>query len=221
MSSNVLTAGLFVLSMSMLGGCAADTRGKESLGPSDSTEREASVKQSGDQQRALFAGGCFWCMQPPFDALGGVSKTTVGYAGGPEVRPTYEDVASGRTGHTEAILIDYDPAKISYGSLLDVFWRNIDPTDADGQFVDRGRQYRPAIFFFDDSQRDEARASSDALAKSGRFSKPIAVEIVEATQFYPAETYHQSFYRKNPTRYYSYRRGSGRDAFIEKSWGSD
>ncbi|MCB9555359.1 MAG: peptide-methionine (S)-S-oxide reductase MsrA [Deltaproteobacteria bacterium] len=177
------------------------------------------LKPAAGQRVAIFAGGCFWCMQPPFDKTVGVVSTTVGFVGGNEVDPQYDDVARGKTGHTEAIYVIFEPKQVSYEKLLEVYWRNIDPTDKHGQFVDRGSQYRPGIFYLNAEQRRIAVRSRDALARSGRFSKPIAVEISAAGRFWPAENYHQKFYKKDPTRYYSYRRGSGRDAFIARSWG--
>jgi methionine-S-sulfoxide reductase len=187
------------------------------------SEPKAGVLEERDRgesgsERATFAGGCFWCVQPPFDELPGVLETRVGYTGGAEVNPTYRQVASGQTGHTEAIEILFDPDRVSYKMLLDVLWRNIDPTDSSGQFVDRGRQYRPGIFYHSEEQRDASNASKLSLGKTGRFDKPIAVEITKSAAFYPAETYHQSYYKKEPSRYYRYRRGSGRDQFIAKHW---
>ncbi len=170
---------------------------------------------------ATFAGGCFWCMETPFEKLDGVTAVISGYCGGDEQNPTYEQVGSGTTGHAESVQIHFDATKISYQQLLDVFWRQIDPTDAGGQFVDRGSQYRSAIFVHDAEQRRLAQASKEALARSGRFSKPLVTEIVDYVRFWPAEEYHQDFFRKNPVRYHSYRAGSGRDAFIEKTWGKD
>ncbi len=169
-------------------------------------------------EKATFAGGCFWCMEPPFDKLNGVISTTSGYAGGNEIMPTYEQVSSGRTGHFEAIEIVYDPEKVSYDKLLDVFWKNIDPTQENGQFADIGKQYRTAIFFHDDNQRKLAIASKEQLDKSGIFKKPVATEILPAGKFYPAEDYHQDYYLKNPVRYKYYRFGSGRDHFLNKIW---
>jgi methionine-S-sulfoxide reductase len=168
--------------------------------------------------KATFAGGCFWCMEPPFDRLNGVISTTSGYAGGNEIMPTYEQVSSGRTGHVEAIEIVYDPEKVSYDKLLEVFWKNIDPTQANGQFADIGKQYRTAIFFHDDNQRELAEASKEKLDKSGKFGKPVVTEILPAGKFYPAEDYHQDYYLKNPVRYKYYRFGSGRDQFLNKTW---
>lgn len=169
---------------------------------------------------ATFAGGCFWCMQPPFDKLDGVVKTTVGFSGGTEKNPTYKQVSSGTTGHAESIEIVYDPTKVSYEEILNVYWMNIDPTDSGGQFVDRGKQYRPVIFYHNQAQKMAAEASKEKLGKSGRFDKPIVVEIVEATEFYPAEDYHQKFYMKDPITYKRYRSGSGRDQFIKEHWGA-
>jgi methionine-S-sulfoxide reductase len=175
--------------------------------------------QDTEYETATFAGGCFWCIQPPYDKLEGVVSTTVGYTGGKEKDPTYEQVSYGKTGHTESIEIIYDPKKVTYEELLEVFWMNINPTDSGGQFVDRGKQYRPGIFYHGEAQKKAAEASKDKLDKSGRFDKPVIVGIVEAAEFYPAEDYHQKFYQKSPVRYKSYRWGSGRDQFIEKYWG--
>lgn len=169
--------------------------------------------------KATFAGGCFWCMEPPFDALDGVTATISGYAGGTEVNPTYEQVSAGRTSHTEVVQVTYDPKKVTYDKLLYVFWRNIEPTQVNGQFVDRGTQYRTAIYTHNDEQLKLAKASKQDLAQSGKFDKPIAVEIKPLNAFYPAEDYHQNFYKKSPVRYYGYRKGSGRDQFIIKTWG--
>jgi methionine-S-sulfoxide reductase len=168
--------------------------------------------------RAIFAGGCFWCMEPPFEKLEGVKAVIAGYTGGHKENPTYEEVSAGGTGHAEAVEISYDPAKISYGQLLEVFWMNINPTDAGGQFVDRGSQYRSAIFYLDDEQKRQAEASRERLGKSGRFASPIVTEIVPATRFYPAEGYHQDYYKVNPVRYKFYRYNSGRDQLLEKIW---
>lgn len=170
-------------------------------------------------EKATFAGGCFWCMEPPFDKLDGVISTTVGYTGGQEKNPTYKEVASGRTGHAEAIEVVFDAARVTYAELLDVFWRNIDPTQVDGQFVDKGRQYRTAIFYHNEEQERLAVASRRGLENSGRFDKNIVTEIVPATGFYRAEEYHQGYYKKNPVRYKLYRYGSGRAQFLRKVWG--
>jgi peptide methionine sulfoxide reductase msrA/msrB len=181
-------------------------------------EREAGARPIGV---ATFAGGCFWCVEHPFEKLPGVAQVISGYTGGSEKDPSYEQVSSGRTGHAEAIQILYDPAKVSYQTLLDVFWRQIDPTDDGGQFVDRGRQYRTAIFYHDEEQRRLAEASKMELERSGRYGRPIVTEIVKAQAFYPAEDYHQDYARKNPIRYRFYRAGSGRDRYLERVWKSE
>ena len=168
---------------------------------------------------ATFAGGCFWCMEGPFDAVDGVLSTTSGYTGGHVEQPSYEAVSSGTTGHAEAVQVAYDPAKVSYEKLLDVFWHNVDPLDAGGQFCDRGSQYRSAIFVRDAEERRLAEASKESLEKSGRFHQPIATEITAASAFTPAEEYHQDYYRKNPVRYRFYRSSCGRDARLEERWG--
>jgi methionine-S-sulfoxide reductase len=167
---------------------------------------------------ATFAGGCFWCMVHPFDEIPGVLQVVSGYTGGSTPHPTYEEVCGGRTGHREAVAITFDPERVSYATLLDRFWRQIDPTDADGQFYDRGPSYRTAIYYHTDAQRELAEASKRALAASGRFDRPIVMEILPAGPFYPAEDYHQAFYRKNPTHYRRYREGSGRDRFLALHW---
>jgi peptide methionine sulfoxide reductase msrA/msrB len=181
-------------------------------------ESPAPGKTAADTAVATFAGGCFWCMEPPFEKLAGVLDVTAGYAGGSEPNPTYDEVSAGKTGHAEAVQVRYDPARVSYQALLDVFWRQIDPTDPGGQFVDRGRQYRSAIFVNDEAERRLAEASKEALAASGRFAKPIVTEIVPLKAFYPAEEYHQDYYKKHPLRYAYYRHASGRDRFLEKVW---
>jgi peptide methionine sulfoxide reductase msrA/msrB len=168
---------------------------------------------------ATFAGGCFWCMQPPYEQLAGVTKVEAGYTGGTGVNPTYDDYAE--KGHTEAVQVTFDTSKVSYKHLVDVFWRQINPTDPEGQFVDRGPQYRAAIYYRDDKQRLTAEKSREALNKSGRFDKPIVIKILPFTVFYAAEDYHQDFYKKSPEHYQAYRSGAGRDDFIEKYWGKD
>lgn len=176
---------------------------------------------TGEEALATFAGGCFWCMETPFEDLKGVTAVISGYAGGHVVDPTYSAVCAGTTGHTESIQIHYDPGLISYGDLLEIFWRQIDPTDGGGQFVDRGTQYRSEIFFHDEEQRAQAEASKERLAASGRFEDPIVTEVTPLDVFYDAEEYHQDFYLKDPDRYYSYRKGSGRDRFIDAVWGNE
>ena len=169
--------------------------------------------------KAIFAGCCFWCMEHPFDVLPGVVSTTSGYIGGQKKNPTYEEVSSGRTGHTEAVQVVYDPKKVTYERLLDVFWHNIDPTVKDQQFCDHGSQYRSGIFYVDDEQKRLAEASKAALDRNKPFSAAIVTEITRASEFYPAEDYHQDFYLKNPLRYKYYRSGCGRDARLKQLWG--
>lgn len=168
---------------------------------------------------AIFAGGCFWCMEKPFEELNGVIAVTSGYTGGHTTSPTYQDYAHG--GHVEVVEILYDPSVITYEELLSVYWRQIDPTDAEGQFGDRGKAYTTAIFYIDEEQKRLAEASKQDLEKSGIFSKPIVTPILPASPFYKAEEYHQDYYKKNPLRYKFYRWNSGRDRFLEKTWGSD
>jgi len=168
---------------------------------------------------ATFAGGCFWCMEPPFEALDGVISVTSGYTGGDQPDPTYEEVSSGRTGHAESVQVAYDPSKVSYEKLLDVFWHNVDPTTPDAQFCDHGTQYRTAIFYHDETQHRLAEASKRALDDSDQLAAPIVTEIVAATTFYPAEEYHQDYYKKNPVRYNLYRSGCGRDRELKRIWG--
>jgi peptide-methionine (S)-S-oxide reductase len=169
--------------------------------------------------KATFAGGCFWCMEPPFDQLPGVISTTSGYTGGSKPNPTYEEVSADGTGHAEAVQVLYDPAKISYTELLKVFWRNIDPTVKDRQFCDVGHQYRTAIFYHSEEQRRLAEESKAALEKTKPFPEPLVTEITAASVFYPAEDYHQDYYRKNPIRYKFYRHNCGRDQRLEQLWG--
>jgi methionine-S-sulfoxide reductase len=170
-------------------------------------------------QTATLAGGCFWCMDPPYRKLPGVSEVIVGYTGGSEKNPTYEEVCMGDTGHFEAVRITYDPAILSYKEILDVFWQQIDPTDTIGQFADKGPQYRSAIFYHSEDQKKTAEDSKAALQKTGKFSKPIATLILPAQEFYSAEDYHQEYYIKNPVRYLMYRKGSGREGFLKTIWG--
>ena len=170
--------------------------------------------------KATFAGGCFWCMEPPFDKLDGVISTTSGYTGGTKANPTYEQVSAGSTGHAEAVQVTYDPKKVSYEKLLDVFWHNIDPTQKDAQFCDHGTQYRSGIFYHDADQKRLAEASKAALDKSKPFKGAIVTEITQAATFYPAEEYHQDYYLKNPVRYKYYRSGCGRDNRLKEVWGS-
>ena len=175
----------------------------------------------GTHEIATFAGGCFWCMELPFDKLDGVVSTVSGYMGGAEENPTYQEVSAGRTGHAEAVKITYDPSRVSYSNLLEVFWMQIDPTTPDRQFVDAGRQYRSAIFYQNEEQQRLAEESRKEMEDSGRFDAPIVTEIVPAGTFWPAEDYHQDYYIKNPLRYKFYRFGSGRDQYLKKIWGKD
>ncbi len=180
-----------------------------------------SVSYAGKTETAIFAGGCFWCMEPPFEKLEGVLDVTSGYTGGSVKNPSYEEVSAGRTGHVEAVRVTFDASKISYERLLDVFWRQIDPTDPGGQFVDRGAQYRSAVFYQSPQQKALAERSRAELQRSGRFTRPLVTEILPAGPFYRAEEYHQDYYRKNPLRYKYYRFNSGRDKFLRKVWGED
>lgn len=185
--------------------------GNPGLDPSSSTKTEI----------ATFAGGCFWCTEVDFEKVPGVVKVISGYTGGHKDNPTYEEVSSGKTGHVESIQVYYDPAKVTYAELLDTFWKHIDPTDGGGQFVDRGAQYRGVIFYHNEDQKRLAEKSKEEFGKSGKFSKPIATEILPFTKFYAAEEYHQDYYKKNPIRYKYYRFGSGRDSFLDKVWGKE
>ncbi len=169
--------------------------------------------------KATFAGGCFWCMEPPYDKLPGVIATISGYMGGHLKNPTYEQISTGRTGHTEVVQVEYDPSKVSYEKLLQVFWINIDPTVKNAQFCDHGSQYRSGVFYHDDEQRKFAEASKAALNKSKPFKAEIVTEITKAGEFYRAEEYHQNYYLNNPVRYKLYRNGCGRDARLKELWG--
>jgi peptide methionine sulfoxide reductase msrA/msrB len=171
-----------------------------------------------ETRTAIFAGGCFWCIQPAFDKAKGVIKTVVGYCGGTEPNPTYEVVSSEKTGYRESLQITYDPAKISYDQLLDIYWRQIDPTQADGQFTDIGPSYRAAIFYGNGDEKKIAEVSKDKLARSGKFTKPIVTEILPAMKFYPAEAYHQKYYQQNPEHFEAFEEGSGRVQFKKKTW---
>jgi peptide-methionine (S)-S-oxide reductase len=172
-------------------------------------------------EKAIFAGGCFWCMEHPFDELTGVVSVTSGYTGGDKKNPTYEEVSAGGTGHAESVQILYDPSKISYEMLLQVYWHNVDPTVKDRQFCDSGHQYRSAIFYQNETQRQLALKSRNELEKNKPFKDPVVTEITQATEFYPAEEYHQHYYKKNPIRYKYYRSRCGRDARLKELWGND
>ena len=169
-------------------------------------------------EKATFAGGCFWCMVKPFDQWDGIEKVVSGYCGGPVENPTYEQVKSEQTGHYEAVEITYNPTVCSYKTLLDIYWAQVDPTDPDGQFHDRGSQYRTAVFYHSEQQKLQAETSRRLLEISGRFTKPVVTEILPAGVFYPAEAYHQDFYKKNRQAYQEDRAKSGRDAFLKKHW---
>ncbi len=170
---------------------------------------------------ATFAGGCFWCMVAPFEKMEGVVSVVSGYTGGHVENPTYEKVCSQATGHYEAVQVTYDPAFTTYEKLLDQYWRQIDPTDAGGQFYDRGQPYQTAIFYHNETQKEKALMSRNAVDESGRFNRPVTTGILPASRFYPAEEYHQGYHKKNPLQYERYRRGSGRDAYIEKNWAEE
>ena len=185
------------------------------------THTQGNSTMTNSHSLATFAGGCFWCMESAFEKLDGVAEVISGYSGGSEVDPTYSQVAAGATSHYEVIQVKYDAGLVSYQQLLDHFWRQIDPTDAGGSFVDRGKQYRSAIFYHDQNQKQEAEASRAQLANSGKFSEPIATEVLALAEFYPAEDYHQDYYKKNPLRYKFYRYNSGRDQYIKKTWGEE
>jgi peptide methionine sulfoxide reductase msrA/msrB len=176
------------------------------------------LEYQGKKSQATFAGGCFWCIEAPFEGIPGVLSVVSGYAGGKEKDPIYAEVAAGKTSHRESVQITFDPDIISYSELLDIFWQQFDPTDEGGSFYDRGLQYTSAIFFHDNIQKEVAKESIKKLEKSRIFEKPIATPIIKYTNFYEAEDYHQDYYKKNPEEYYAYRKGSGRDAFIAKHW---
>lgn len=178
---------------------------------------EDASKEPQVREKATFAGGCFWCVESFFDKTPGVISTTSGYTGGKTANPSYDQVSSGQSGHAEAVEIVYDPSQVTYARLLDTFWKNIDPTQKDGQFQDRGTQYRTAVFYHNEAQRREAEAYRENLEKSGKYDKPIVTEIVPASDFTPAEDYHQDYHQKNPMAYKLYSAASGRDAYVRKN----
>jgi peptide methionine sulfoxide reductase msrA/msrB len=189
--------------------------------PACSNTLEDSSMENGAHEKlekATFAGGCFWCMEPPFEVLDGVDEVIAGYTGGDTENPTYEQVSSGKTGHYEAVQITYDPEIISYEELLDVYWRQIDPTDGGGQFADQGSQYKTAIFYHDQKQKELAEESKLHLEQSGKYDKPIVTQILPYKKFYAAEDYHQDFYKTNPDRYETYKKYSGREGFLKENW---
>ncbi len=188
------------------------------VGLAHADDKKSDQKKEKKTAIATFAGGCFWCMEPPYDDIKGVKRTTSGYTGGTKKDPTYEEVCSGTTGHAEAVEIEYDPAQVTYQQLLDVFWHNIDPTVTNRQFVDRGTQYRPEIFYHDEEQKKLAEASKKEVEK---FLGNVEVQITKASVFYPAEEYHQDFYMTNPDHYNAYKNGSGRERRLQQLWGKD
>ncbi len=189
----------------------------ESKSPDAATSKP--IPAGAKTDTATFAGGCFWCMEGPFEKAPGVFAAISGYTGGHRVNPTYEEVGAGVTGHRESVQVIYDPSRVSYEQVLDIFWHQIDPTDDGGQFADRGFQYTTAIFYHNEAQRAAAEASKTAWEKSGAFGKPIVTPILPASTYYPAEEYHQDYYKKNPDHYKSYRKGSGREAYLKSIWG--
>jgi peptide methionine sulfoxide reductase msrA/msrB len=207
----LLLAGVFFIRF-------ADSKSNAMEGQGQDTP---AAEAQGNLPTATFAGGCFWCTQADFEKVPGVVKVIAGYTGGHQENPTYQEVSAGGTGHVEAVQVAYDPTKVSYKQLLDYFWRHVDPTDPNGQFVDRGPQYRSVIFYHNDEQKREAEESKQELEKSGRFTKPIVTAILPFTKFYPAEEYHQDYYKKNPLRYKFYRWNSGRDQFLARVWGKE
>jgi methionine-S-sulfoxide reductase len=196
---------IFLLSCALIAACTIANSQGQNPAPAET-------------RTAVFAGGCFWCIQPAFDKAKGVIKTVVGYCGGSQPDPTYELVSSEKTGYRESIQITYDPAKISYDQLLEIYWRQIDPTQADGQFTDIGPSYRAAIFYGNDNEKSVAETSKEKLARSGKFKKPIVTEILPAMKFYPAEAYHQKYYQQNPEHFEAFEEGSGRVSFKKKAW---
>jgi len=208
----VATAALTLAILFAVGGAYA--------GDKSANENTQPAATSGKLEIATFGSGCFWCAESDFDKVKGVVKTISGYMGGKTRSPTYHQVSSGRTGHAEVLQVTFDPKKVSYAKLLDYYWRHTDILDGGGQFCDRGSQYRPVIFVHSPEQKRLALEGKAALDKSGRFKKPLAVEITDASEFTPAETYHQNYYKKNPIRYHVYRYGCGRDQRIKALWGS-
>ena len=213
----LLTIAAILLTLPAIA-CGASTDGDKGTG---SAMSERTAMQDSNTAIATFAGGCFWCMEGPLEALDGVHSVVSGYTDGQVEDPTYQQVSSGGTGHTEAVQVTYDTSRVSYEQLLETFWRQIDPTDAGGQFADRGSQYRTGIYYHDDTQRRLAEASKQDLEASGKFDQPIATEIKAASRFYQAEDYHQDYYKTHPTRYKMYKVGSGRVGYLEKTWADE
>ena len=206
----------FIIALAAFSGCDY-----QQSGAAQNEVKGTMIRENKNLQSAVFAGGCFWCTEADFEKLPGVEGVVSGYAGGKEENPTYKEVSAGQTGHLEAIEVFYDPSKISYEELLDYFWRHINPTDPGGQFVDRGSQYRSAVFYKDEEQKQAAEKSKKTLERSGKFEKPIVTKIRKLDKFYEAEDYHQNYYKKQPAHYKVYRRGSGRDQFLTEVWGDE
>lgn len=213
-SSNKLMTPILSLIVALMFACGNTSVQNQE----DSADAAILADYKGDTELATFAGGCFWCVEAPFEGIDGVITVISGYAGGKEKNPTYGEVSSGKTSHKESVQITFDPEVISYSELVDIFWQTFDPTDVGGSFYDRGSQYESAIFFHDAEQKKVAEESKKLLDKSGKFNKPIATPLIKYTNFYPAEEYHQDYYKKSPQDYYSYRNGSGRDKFIKDHW---
>ena len=218
--TSTLFTALIVSGLLFLAGCVSSSAEGPEAAPENTGAASAILDiDPANADTATFAGGCFWCMEPPFDQLDGVAATISGYAGGDVVNPTYQEVTSGTTGHYETVNIIYDSTKVDYQTLLDVYWRNVDPLDDGGQFCDRGPSYRPVLFVRNAEQQRLAEASKADVAE--RFDEPVVVPIQPLNAFYPAEDYHQNFYKKDPVRYKSYRQGCGRDARLEQLWGDE
>ncbi len=214
-----LTTALLTLAVAAVAASGGAPAAKPAAAPAAKPATAATSAKNARTELATFAMGCFWCGETQFETLPGVKSVISGYAGGPEERPKYEQVSAGATGHYEAIQIAFDPAVTSYARLLDLFWHGIDPTQADGQFCDRGRQYRSAVFAQDATQKKLAEDSRRAIQSSGVLKQPIVTEILPAAKFWPAEEYHQDFWKKDPARYRSYREGCGRDRRLAQLWG--
>lgn len=212
MKSNVYIAALAAVALFLVPVIGSGEQG---------LEKEKTMTHHDHLEKATFAGGCFWCVESDLEKVPGLVSVISGYSGGPEKNPTYHDVSYGKTGHRESVQVTYDPNHTSYETLLDVFFRHMDPTDSGGQFADRGFQYSTAVFYHNEDQKKQAEAYLDRLEASGRFHKKLVTQIIPYTNFYPAEDYHQDYYKKNPANYKAYRKGSGRDGFIQGTWGAD
>ena len=215
------SATLFTILLILLAACGASAAPGEGNGSAAVEGTVAAAPAAPGEAIAIFAGGCFWCMEGPFEALTGVSEVLSGYTGGPELHPTYQQVGGGSTGHTEAVLVRYDPKQVTYKHLVEVYWRTMNPTDAGGQFADRGPQYRPAIFVSTAEERSTAEASRAELEAAKRFEEPIVVPVEQASTFWVAEDYHQDYYKTHVLNYSTYRSLSGRKGFLTKKWGID